>query len=72
MHKLVLDPPPSLRELLEIAIEEEESELTAANLDPNRVLQVSLAANGISAIVSLHSYVVPRKLMTAYTTAERC
>lgn len=47
MHKLVLDPPPSVRELLEIAIEEEEAGIGAAGLESDKVLQVSLARHDL-------------------------
>lgn len=40
MHKLVLDPPQSLQELMEIAVETEPG-ITAAGLDPADVLKVS-------------------------------
>lgn len=40
MHKLVLDPPQSLQELMEIAVETEPG-ITAAGLNPGDVLKVS-------------------------------
>ena len=45
MHKLVLDPPPSLREMLEIAIEEEDSGIVAAGLESDKVFQVSFVTH---------------------------
>lgn len=41
MHKLVLDPPPSVQELVEIAIETEAG-IGAAGLDAEEVLKVGL------------------------------
>jgi hypothetical protein len=63
MHKVVLDPPPPLRELLVIAIEEERPRLAAASLDPDSTLQVILAE------------LRPRRLeglIRAFTTVGKC
>lgn len=58
MHKLVLDPPPSLRELLAIAVEEEGPRLASAGLDPDSTLQVILGYRRLKRLRRAHTDVL--------------
>jgi hypothetical protein len=72
MHKVVLDPPPPLRELLVIAIEEERPRLAAASLDPDSTLQVILAELRPRRLEGLTLTRCYRKHIRAFMTVGKC